>query len=549
MQHFRAEDIEDFKAYCQNKIGRFRMSAEKWGVTVGYLLGVQQDSLEGSRAARAKAKFRYDTGSRQLIALATKTDAKERQVILEDDIYSTVILEHESIGHRGYRSTWKAINEKYYGISYDEVLYLLKFCRQPDCVLRRTQSNRHGAISPEPPQVVRSNSAHDLPQGLAATRKQAILGDLHHFRDQFNAAIVDAICKQDLPLLEDIPPSVLAMWRSSTVGVPRLVSSNSCWRYPLEDEKLWCAVMSTVKETRTKNEIWCFGQKERGTSPHQVTFQLLQPNRERPLCLLNLGLKKSDFQNSMKLPHELEGMLTYPTYLKPGFAINITPKWAFVDIHADNGHNGLTSAVLCEKLWVFYPPTDRNIREFASSTGTQGRLIRVGPKLEGGLLARQRKGQTIFIPAGALHAVLTLDATAGLVPGITFTAWETMRVPLRYAKHLAVEQPDHEQLADVLNCYLQHLDEALHSDHNPARASAVSIWISHQELLETVILPNSALRQRAAKIWQQFFRANPDYGKGGICPCGKDVQGTPFDVHMWESHLLYLIDGNNRGDS
>jgi hypothetical protein len=85
-------------------------------------------------------------------------------------------------------------------------------------------------------------------------------------------------------------------------------------------------------------------------------------------------------------------MLTYAAYSKPGFAINITPKWAFVDVHADNGHNGLTSAVLCEKLWVFYPLTDRNIRESASSMGTQGRLIHIGSKLEGGLLARLQKG-------------------------------------------------------------------------------------------------------------------------------------------------------------
>ncbi|KAI9760490.1 MAG: hypothetical protein M1840_002400 [Geoglossum simile] len=98
MQYFRAGDIEVFKAYCQNNVSRFRMTTEKWGVTVGYLSTAQQGS-ERSRAARAKAKFCYNTGSRQLIALATETDAKERRFVLEDDICSIVILEHESIGH------------------------------------------------------------------------------------------------------------------------------------------------------------------------------------------------------------------------------------------------------------------------------------------------------------------------------------------------------------------------------------------------------------------------------------------------------------------
>jgi hypothetical protein len=63
------------------------------------------------------------------------------------------------------------------------------------------------------------------------------------------------------------------------------------------------------------------------------------------------------------------------------------------------------------KLWVFYPPTENNIKEYKKAAPYTARLHGIWKKLEGGLWAAVGDGEACYIPAGWLHATYSMDSS------------------------------------------------------------------------------------------------------------------------------------------
>ncbi|KAJ9654131.1 hypothetical protein H2201_009045 [Coniosporium apollinis] len=109
---------------------------------------------------------------------------------------------------------------------------------------------------------------------------------------------------------------------------------------------------------------------------------------------------------------------------------NITPEFSFVDLHIDNGQDVLTTVVGdgedCVKLWALYPPEERNLDLFYARKGQDNKFINLCDRLEGGVFAMQGSEQTMYLPAGWIHAVYTLKG--GLAPGTTWSTAESFTV-------------------------------------------------------------------------------------------------------------------------
>jgi hypothetical protein len=63
-----------------------------------------------------------------LLALPSEGWPKERQVVVESEIFRVIEQEHLLSKHAGQDTTWASIRGTYYGISRTEVKYLLGQC-------------------------------------------------------------------------------------------------------------------------------------------------------------------------------------------------------------------------------------------------------------------------------------------------------------------------------------------------------------------------------------------------------------------------------------
>ncbi len=77
---------------------------------------------------RSWTRTHFVVRNRKLYRLADRTHPELREVISELQIWDTIIQNHNSLGHAGQDPTAKAINRAYYGITRDEVIFLIKLC-------------------------------------------------------------------------------------------------------------------------------------------------------------------------------------------------------------------------------------------------------------------------------------------------------------------------------------------------------------------------------------------------------------------------------------
>ncbi len=67
--------------------------------------------------------------------LYKKSDARhsdERLVVLEE-ILSTIARIHQRLGHAGYKKTFAMIEKEYYGVTHDEVEWVVSRCQ--NCII------------------------------------------------------------------------------------------------------------------------------------------------------------------------------------------------------------------------------------------------------------------------------------------------------------------------------------------------------------------------------------------------------------------------------
>ncbi|GKU10019.1 histone demethylation protein 1 [Fusarium langsethiae] len=190
---------------------------------------------------------------------------------------------------------------------------------------------------------------------------------------------------------------------------------------------------------KTRSTVY---SSEQPHSPQQIgnlVPVLAQLNKPNPACVkyaTNLGPG-----NGVRRPKILGGdpddteMKTYT---------NITPEGTFIDLHVDQGYEGITLVGLgCVKLWMMFPPTEYNLAIWDECRESQEILASSWDRLEGGKVAIQTGDKAIILKPGLLHSTFTLRG--GLVFGITYITESCLTVT---AKLLRIENAHFTKVGD-----------------------------------------------------------------------------------------------------
>ena len=84
------------------------------------------DKTEGKKRVWIRSDFEYHHG--KLWRQPGRIFKEPREVISEDLIWDTIIAVHNNLGHAGQNATATKVNNEYYGISTQEVYFLIKLC-------------------------------------------------------------------------------------------------------------------------------------------------------------------------------------------------------------------------------------------------------------------------------------------------------------------------------------------------------------------------------------------------------------------------------------
>ncbi|KAF7856813.1 hypothetical protein EAF04_009576 [Stromatinia cepivora] len=100
--------------------------------------------------------------------------------------------------------------------------------------------------------------------------------------------------------------------------------------------------------------------------------------------------------------------------------VNISPTGTFTDLWIDMERSVFSLAFgRSRKIWLFFPPTERNMRLFSKVVGESNILARIGSDLEGGVVCETTTSSALYLPAGTLCTVFTIEG--GLLGEIKFT--------------------------------------------------------------------------------------------------------------------------------
>lgn len=182
----------------------------------------------------------------------------------------------------------------------------------------------------------------------------------------------------------------------------------------------------------------------------------------------------------------------------------------------------------CTKLWLCFPPTEKNIDLMAKADGQKAKLVRIGKKLEGGIIYQTTSANAIYLPAGTLHSVFTIRG--GFLASVDFI---TPRSSLPLSSLLA---GDIDQLApgsfrkELFARYLASVELGL---DNKTESLAISSWIKAFERIIEYAKTNEEWRAKGVQMWRDWFGTMGS--KKITCPCGNQGAET-LKRHLWTAH-------------
>lgn len=108
---------------------RERMTASEKYRAIRWLTEAVPERLDpkaGKKRSWVKAGFFYEDG--KLWKRPGNVFTVKREVVSEDQIFDKIIGVHNNLGHSGQHATATKVNKEYYGISSQEVYFLVKLC-------------------------------------------------------------------------------------------------------------------------------------------------------------------------------------------------------------------------------------------------------------------------------------------------------------------------------------------------------------------------------------------------------------------------------------
>jgi hypothetical protein len=292
-----------------------------------------------------------------------------------------------------------------------------------------------------------------------------------------------------------------------------------------------------------------------------VLNQLLEPPTEGPLIVHNVILDAKKFNVSL-----LADKVTIPSSEHVYAAMNVTPVNTVVDVHIDQGTNGLSvglghesdpSVLKVHKIWFFWPPTEHNLSIYEELKRSNDlRLLRCN-ELEHGLIADFGINQGVFLPAGWLHATVTVRS--GFLGGITINSPDTIRLASKLKAMDVRLQP--WDLALHLDNYLDAIEVALSPEFDDSHNGTDPIegWLELESSLRKVKFNTNRHRTTCSKIldaWKGYLERHLDLDRhikccacrlkregdeevgDGCCWCRKSRK--KFRKHFWIEHLSFI---------
>ncbi|KAI9706538.1 MAG: hypothetical protein M1836_003544 [Candelina mexicana] len=352
----------------------------------------------------------------------------------------------------------------------------------------------------------------------------AILQKLQPLQTQHNSPIIKAIHQKRWHTLGTIPIEERDHWLEFTL-IPQLIPAEQCWAQPAAAtlEEFWLTAFYPRKHEKDYSSF------QRGELPGDrgiALLQLTEPNPANQHMVLNMTPKSAP---EFHIPDALRHCLR-PNVDKPKLQINITPKYSFVDLHTDRGLDTVCITVdKCQKVWFLWPPTWHNLDEFEQLGRGEGRMVRCA--LDDGIIVYTDNTKAIFIPAGWIHATMTLSG--GFLAGISFLAAESVMVTAKcLAMDLRLAPDDFEE-----NCtnYLNGLNVALKARDATIAWQAVDSWTYIRPELQKLVDDHPGALAQAVSIWREFLPRSDGWQR---CPCG--WEGNSFKDHFSQDHLSFL---------
>ena len=286
-------------------------------------------------------------------------------------------------------------------------------------------------------------------------------------------------------------------------------------------------------------------REETGAPIGRAFLQLHVPDPANPIMALNV---RPSFAPKFHVPFSLRSKL-HTNHENTQFDCNITPKYSFVDIHIDRGTDGISHAMHgCSKFFFLYPPTSNNLEHYKALINHDCIISRAN--FEHGIAAYVDHASAIYLPAGWLHATVTLSG--GFLTGITFLAAESIHITSAcFAIEIATRPAEFGQNSDL---YLTALSLALQSNQDVVQQDAIREWIALRGKLMVLFVEHkkdktqkSKDKEKTTKNLKAFEKNVSDLWfawleeKGNClqsCSCG--WEGGFFVDHFLEEHLQPL---------
>ena len=416
--------------------------------------------------------------------------------------------------------------------------------------LRSTEADRLteliNALGPAKQQVeVRNHTLSPQSFSFSVPKIDQICLELAKFSFlQYKGRTLGDIVKDcQLQILEDCDQEELKrLWEACP---PAKYAANKCWpagtNAPSAHLVLDQALNNERKRGRSQKTCWVDGNTASFSDCLPLLFpeisKFTSPAKGHFCYILDIP---ADGLPALRLPegHAEDGKATC---LRPNS--HIASSGALVDLHIDGGRAGFSALLQdCRKVWFLAPMTDRNGEIFASMKSSS-RLLENLSSLEGCVVTMTTSDEVLYLPAGCLHATVTLER--GYLTAIGFmtasavrTAFKTFRVLLK------VDEDEH--LAEDLSNFCHIIQSALKSKEEQERAAEEWLKFGTTLLVQVRERTHEDFDRKSKRPWGEFavqriVATCTDALTNGFrfsCPCGQQYAKTKSKAHF-EAHVLH----------
>ena len=214
---------------------------------------------------------------------------------------------------------------------------------------------------------------------------------------------------------------------------------------------------------------------------------------------MNAQLKLSN-DLTMCVPNDILAKRT-PSPYPPIIAANLTPMHTVVDLHLDQGRDGLVQCIGgSQKIILMWPATVHNMKIMQDHSDQKMKFIRNGHLLRGGIIIVVDSSVCLVMYTGTIHMTITLEA--GVLVGINWVAAECHCVAARCFRYEICARLE-DDISNVLKIYVDQLDMSLAGYDQVRHREVLDEWtITYPLLIKECGTPTSDTLSELRRLYQ-----------------------------------------------